>query len=242
MIGSNLPNPHPNGCFWYEYAEKWGVPDIKYCEETLCQFISEPVNTWSNLAIVFVGIYVHFISKRNPENNSRFINLYGLNTVFVGLSSLLYHLSNNFLTQFIDFLGMYAFFGLLFLGNLELLGKIKSDRLLPLYLISFLPFSIIFFIFRYSGIPVQLSIAIIILGGFITKILVVKRQKVNYSYLTAALVTFIIAISCQLLDINRVACDPTNHWLQFHGLWHFFNAVGIGFLFFHYRRLSRHVN
>ena len=35
----------------------FGAPDIKYCEETLCQIISEPSNTWSNLALVFAGVY-----------------------------------------------------------------------------------------------------------------------------------------------------------------------------------------
>ncbi|MCF8059789.1 MAG: ceramidase [Bacteriovoracaceae bacterium] len=239
MIGSNLPNPHPEGCFWFSYAEKWGVPDIKYCEETLCQFISEPANTWSNLAIVFVGIYLHFYYKRSSLKGRKFVELYGLNTVFVGATSLLYHLSNNFLTQFIDFLGMYAFFGLLFLGNLELLGKVKSSKLFSVYLISFLPFSVVFFLFRLTGIPVQLSIGLVILGGVLTKFILLRKRRVNYKFLGVAFAFFVVAISCQLADINRFACDPKNHWIQFHGLWHIFNAFGMAALFFHYERISK---
>lgn len=237
MMGSNLPNPHPKGCFWYGYAEKWGVPDIKYCEETLCQFISEPANTWSNLSFILVGIFI-MIRKNKGENESRFVELYGINTVFVGVTSLLYHLSNNFLTQFIDFLGMYAFFGLLLLGNLELLGKVKKEKLLPIYLWSFIPYSALFFCFRYFGIPVQLSMFIIIMGGLFTKFLIFKNHKVNYKKFFLALSVFVVAFSCQLADINRIACDPTNHWIQFHGLWHIFNGIGMGLLFLYYKDLD----
>lgn len=237
-MGSNLPNPHPPGCFWHQYAEKFGVPDIKYCEETLCQFISEPANTWSNLSFIFVGIWVMIWLSKNPrQGRSCFVELYGLNTVFVGVTSLLYHLSNNFLTQFIDFLGMYAFFGLLVLGNLELLRKIKKEKLLNIYLISFLPYSAIFFAFRYFGVPVQLSMLIIILAGLFTKILVLKRYKIDFKIFALAIGVFVVAFTCQLLDVNRVWCDPKNHIIQFHGLWHIFNGIGMGVLFVYFERL-----
>lgn len=238
MMGSNLPNPHPQGCFWYDYAEKWGVPDIKYCEETLCQFISEPANTWSNLSFILVGLLI-MMKRTKAPNESRFVELYGLNTIFVGVTSLLYHLSNNFLTQFVDFLGMYAFFGLLLLGNLEILGKLKKEKLLPLYLMSFLPYSLMFFSFRYFGIPVQLSMLIIIIGGLITKGIIFVKLRVDYKKLFTALGVFVVAFSCQLADINRIACDPQNHWIQFHGLWHIFNGIGMGLLFLYYRDLDQ---
>ncbi len=235
----NLPNPHPPGCFWHQYAEKFGVPDIKYCEETICHFISEPANTWSNLGFIFVGIILHFWYQRQGEKGTRFLELYGINMIFVGVTSLLYHLSNNFLTQFIDFLGMYAFFGLLLLGNFEWLGRLKREKVLPLYLVSFMPFSALFFLCRLSGVPVQLSIGIIIVAGLITKIMIFKRAKIDGRILALALGTFAVAVTCQILDINRFMCDPQNHWLQFHGLWHLFNSIGMGILFFHYRSLRQ---
>lgn len=239
MLGSNLPNPHPAGCFWHDYAERFGVPDIKYCEETICHFISEPANTWSNLAFVFIGLYLHFYQRKKEGEFTRFEELYGINMIFVGVTSLLYHLSNNFLTQFIDFLGMYAFFGLLFLGNLEWLGKLKKKNLLPLYLVSFIPFSGMFFAFRFGGIPVQLSIALVIVGGLVTKFMIVRQARLNMKILSLALLTFGVALTCQILDINRVACNPQNHFLQFHGFWHIFNAIGMGLLFKHYECLKR---
>ncbi len=239
MLGSNLPNPHPAGCFWHEYAERWGVPDIKYCEETICHFISEPANTWSNLGFVLVGLFLHFWLKKQQGEKSRFLELYGINMIFVGVTSLFYHLSNNFLTQFIDFLGMYAFFGLLMLGNLEWLGKIKKEKVLPIYLVSFIPFSFIFFAFRKLGIPVQLSIALIIIVGLVSKLMIIKKAIFDKKNFVLTLFVFVLAISCQVMDIKRVACDPTNHIIQFHGLWHIFNAIAMYFLFRHYYLLKK---
>lgn len=237
MLGSNLPNPHPTGCFWHDYAEKWGVPDIKYCEETICHFISEPANTWSNLGFILIGLILHFWLKKQKGEKTRFLELYGLNMIFVGVTSFLYHLSNNFLTQFIDFLGMYAFFGLLLLGNLEWLGRIKKESLLPVYLVSFIPFSLLLLSFRMMGIPVQLSIALVIVFGLGTKLMILRRASFDKGVFFVTLFIFVLALSCQVMDIKRVACDPTNHVIQFHGLWHIFNAIAMLFLFIHYKRL-----
>ena len=43
------PNPHPPNCPWHSSADLLGAPNIKWCEATLCGWISEPANTWSNL-------------------------------------------------------------------------------------------------------------------------------------------------------------------------------------------------
>jgi hypothetical protein len=182
------------------------------------------------------------VKYKKRTGDSRFVELYGLNTFFVGITSLIYHLSNNFLTQFIDFLGMYAFFGLLLLGNLELLGKLKKEKLLPIYLISFIPYSLVFYLFRVQGIPVQLSMLLIILGGLVTKFLVVRYYQISWKWLGFSLGIFVVAFCCQLADINRLWCDPKNHIIQFHGLWHIFNGLGMGALFVYYTKLGTRKN
>jgi len=231
-------NPHPQGCFWHDMAEKYGAPDIKYCEETICSFISEPANSWSNFAIMLVGLLI-YLKYRNRRSELLAMKYYGPNMVVVGFFSFVYHLSNNFLTQYFDFLGMYSFFGLMLFVHLEFLGKLKPEKILSYFLLSFIPFSIVFFILRAMGLPVQLSIGVVNIACFVTLIMAVMRAKVNYRYLLVSLFLFALAITSQLLDINRVACDPQNHWFQFHAMWHFFNALGMGGLFFFYTHLEK---
>ena len=42
---NQMQNPHGVGCPWHSITETWGAPNVKWCEETLCQWISEPANT-----------------------------------------------------------------------------------------------------------------------------------------------------------------------------------------------------
>lgn len=238
MSTSTIPNPHPKGCFWYDMAEKYGAPDIKYCEETICSIISEPANSWSNFAIMIVGLIIFWkFGKR--ASLLKTTEFYGLNMVVVGFFSFIYHLSNNFLTQYFDFLGMYSFFGLMLIAHLEFLGKIKPEKILSVFLLSFVPFSIVFFILRGVGLPVQISIGVVIIACLITLFMSLSKGRANYRYLIASLGLFCLAVTSQLLDINRFACNPKNHWFQFHAMWHLFNALGMGGLFFFYTSLKR---
>ena len=235
-------NPHPPGCFWHSFAEEYGAPDIKYCEETICSFISEPANTWSNLSFILVGLIIAFSYKERIKHTSAALRVYGWNTVSVGVFSFLYHLSNNFLTQFLDFLGMYAFGGLLMFYQLEQLKLIKSASLLRNYLLSFLPFSLVFFALRYFHLPVQFSVILVAVVVLVTKVILIRRYRPSFKLFSYALGLFIISVTCQILDINRVGCDPQNHIFQFHGLWHIFNALGMGALFFYYLDFNQKVN
>ena len=60
-------NPHQMQCTWYDLTEKYGAPNIKWCEQTLCQFISEPANTWSNLGFLMVGILIYVYATKNKH-------------------------------------------------------------------------------------------------------------------------------------------------------------------------------
>jgi len=233
-----MPNPHPQGCFWHDLAEKYGAPDIKYCEETICSFISEPANSWSNVAFMLVGLIVYLRSTKQ-QSILRSTDVYGLNLIGVGIFSFIYHLSNNFLTQYFDFLGMYSFFGLMLFAHLEFLEKIDKEKVFKNFLLSFIPFSIVFFLLRVMNLPVQISIGMVMLCCFISLIMIVKKSRADYRYFFGALFFFALAITAQILDIKRVACNPHNHWFQFHALWHVFNAFGMGSLFFYYTSLKK---
>jgi hypothetical protein len=37
-------------------------------------------------------------------------------------------------------------------------------------------------------------------------------------------------------DVTRKFCDPTNHWLQGHALWHLFGAVALYFSLHYYHQ------
>ena len=234
-------NPHPKQCFWYEAAEKYGAPDIKYCEETICSIVSEPANTWSNLAIVFVGLLIMWHTKSVKHKTLKY---FGPSITGLGVLSFLYHMSNNFLTQYFDFIGMYAILGLVLFINLMRVGIVSKQNLNRYYLLSFIPFTLLIFVFRALHIPIQLTIAATIFTALIMEYIDYKKDPKNFSdykVLISALLLFATAFSFQAIDIKRLYCDPSNHLLQPHALWHFFNALGMGVLYFYYLRVFNHM-
>ena len=106
-ITREMQNPHGVGCPWHSITETWGAPNVKWCEETLCQWISEPANTWSNLAYIFAAILLWKTKTKKPSVRTR-LNYFSFAIAFCGIGSFIYHASNNRLTQFLDFLGMFA--------------------------------------------------------------------------------------------------------------------------------------
>ena len=86
-----LHNPHPPQCFWHKAAQNFGAPDIKYCENTICSFFSEPANTWSNLGFIIVGLLIIFYRQNKQPYE---LILYGPSVLILGIVSFIYHMSN----------------------------------------------------------------------------------------------------------------------------------------------------
>jgi energy-converting hydrogenase Eha subunit E len=229
-----LENPHQPGCPWYQHAEVFGAPDIKYCEQTLCQIISEPALTWTNLPIIFVGVLAVVYSGRSQNP---WLKSLGLSVAAMGLLSFLYHLSNNFLTQLFDYIGMYFFVALVILLGLLKVGRVSKDKIVSFYLMGMFAFTVGIVSFHLLQIPKQL----IVVAGALPIYLEYKSYRVGsglVKWLILSVGFFALALTCQILDINRVFCDPNNHYFQLHMFWHIFNSLGIGFYLLYCFRLN----
>ena len=93
----NYPNPHGQSCPWFPQAESWGGPNVKWCEETLCHWISEPALTWSNLSYILVAIVITYLSFKNKDDIK--LKQFGPIIFFMGAMSFFYHLSNFYGSQ-----------------------------------------------------------------------------------------------------------------------------------------------
>ncbi len=62
---------------------------------------------WSNLAYIFAAILLWRTKTNKPSIRAR-LNYFSLAITLCGTGSFIYHASNNRLTQFLDFLGMFA--------------------------------------------------------------------------------------------------------------------------------------
>ena len=124
------PNPHTEMCPWYDAAEMFGAPNVKWCETTLCSWISEPANTWSNLLYM---VFAVIIIAQNGKDSRYELRWMGPAMFLMGLFSLVYHASNNYLTQLFDFIGMYLLVFWMLVINLRRAALIERSRQTPVF-------------------------------------------------------------------------------------------------------------
>lgn len=236
----NYPNPHGPGCPWHDITVSQGAPNIKWCEETLCQWVSEPANTWSNLGYMIVAIIIMVIAQRKNHNFK--LKQFGPIIFFMGAMSFFYHQSNFYGSQILDFVGMFFFVGWAKGMNLIRLGKIKEKHLIPFNLIVGIIYTIAMHVMYLTGIKFQ---AIVLVSGFIilgTEIAAQKKSRSDIGWFAAAIITLIIAFGFSIADGQRFWCDPSQHgWFsQGHAVWHWTAALAMFFIYKHYSQEKLH--
>lgn len=225
-------NPHQYQCPWYPYAELFGAPNIQWCEQTMCHWISEPANTYSNFAFIIVAIVLGFATRHKPNKQTDvFLKLmFGL-----GLASGFYHMSGNFLGQILDFTFMFLFmfWGVSF--NLKKMDKIQSHKQQWKYTFAgTLFFLIVLFIMYFTHLQFQLLVPVVAVILIYSEIKARPINNVSFKYLYSSLAVILVAQIFSLLDRTGTLCDPNNHNFQGHAVWHVLSAIGLGLAFLHW--------
>ncbi|MBT3981145.1 MAG: hypothetical protein HOE90_07310 [Bacteriovoracaceae bacterium] len=221
-------------CPWYDLQQRFGPPNVKWCEETLCQYITEPANTWSNLGYMLLSFIIIYLIRKNKVEG--YLKLYAPIVFIMGLFSFIYHFSLNYLTQYLDFFGMYFFIGIAIVGSLSW-NKQKSVAQASLIILAVVVVnSLLFALFPFIGIPIQTIIGLNVLFAVAIELRNKFVLKINLQYknLVISLCLFSVAHIFQVLDLKRILCDPTNHFFQGHAMWHLIGGVGSLFVFLHY--------
>lgn len=218
-------------CPWYEAQQKYGPPNVNWCEPTRCSYINEPANTWSNLGFVFVAIYL--IKKISDPVVKNFAWV----VLVMGLFSGIYHASNNYLTQFFDFLGMALMTSFLLAFNVQRFPKNRHSFGILFWFFSFLNMSLLM-ILDIIDVPVQTLLLINALPILVLEIINGAREKSfkKYGQLAIAGVTLILAQISAQLDLKRIYCDESNLFLHGHVIWHLLCAVAMYFLAVHIKK------
>ena len=99
------------GCPWHDAQQSFGAPNVDWCEPTTCSIISEPANTWSNLGYLLIGLIL--IKKMSQKG----IKAFPYAVLAMGTFSFIYHATNNYLSQFFDFVGMFLMMSFLLAFN-----------------------------------------------------------------------------------------------------------------------------
>lgn len=224
--------PFPADSPHYEAFQRFGPPNVKWCEERVSGWIGEPSNTWSNLAYVAAGLWIIADSRRR---GSRAGQAFGVAVIVMGALSFYYHATNNFLTQALDFLGMYLSLFFVAAVNLRRMGWPRRG-LEALYLGACAAATLALWPAHRAGFAIQfvvLGTGIVILG---TEMIARAKEKSvrPLGWFLATIATLVAAQACSLIDLKRVWCEPS-HWLQGHAAWHVIGAAAFPMMYWYYK-------
>ena len=229
-------DPLPPGCPW----SGWTPPNVNWCEEELCSWVVNPADTWSNLAYLAFGLMM--IAAARAERSDT-LALFGPASILMGIFSLVYHASYSYFFQFFDFVGMFIFCFAVITANALRLGWIGRDRRLHFYIVGVLSFSALVPVFSETSVPIQALVALLIAVILGQEFAMVRRRRPSdpptrrlFFFVALALLT--AAGAASLADITRSWCEPTNHWIQGHAVWHVLSAASLYALFRFYQQIA----
>lgn len=217
-------------CPWVAYESDL----FPSCEELLCSWIRQPINTWSNLGYFLIGLWLIYSGKKSNRLSEVAI---GVATLGVGTSSFLGHASK------ILFFGMFDFGSIflltsIFLGlNLKRVGILASIKN-SIWLASSV--FIITMIVLISWWPTRVSLFVFHIAALLCVEFYFLRKSTNlvgeFKSLRHVLVCFFVGAICLILDTSKFFCNPQNHYFQLHAVWHLCSAFSIYLFTLHLRR------
>jgi hypothetical protein len=226
-----LAPPLPPGCPWSGFTP----PNVDWCEEELCAWIVNPADTWSNLAYVALGLWMWRAARGRAD-----LRLFGPASIAVGAFSFAYHASYTWALQFLDFVGMFLFCFLVIARNATRLGWIESPREPRFFALGVAGASALVPVLFELGVAIQLTVAACIAVALVQEAALARRaaspagRSRDYA---AGLALLALAGLASLLDVTRTWCDPADHWLQGHAIWHVLSALALAALFRFYAAL-----
>jgi hypothetical protein len=232
---SGYPDVLNPACPWTPLREWGGLPNVKWCEQTLCSWVSEPANTWSNLGYLVTAAVLFLATRSSANRTERF---WPTAAFWVGLTSLVYHSSVTFVLQVFDFFGMYFFFALVLLLNLVRLGVLQKERLFVALWASIVGLTVFTVVVAKLSLPVQGIIGVLLLAALVTEGVATARHRSKLGWFLVCLAFITVAGAFSASDVSRRWCDPSNHVFQGHAIWHVLGAIAIYAAFRHYKQFT----
>lgn len=218
-------------CPWTD----WQPATMKFCEELLCGNIRQPANTFSNIGFVICGLIIMW---REGFKSWTPYHMMGLAAVSIGITSGIYHASMVFFWQFFDLSSMFMLVLLPLSFNLVRIGWIKSSQFSLAYIITLAFSMLLLYIIQGKVGEYIFGVQVFMVAG-LEYMLYRKGHRPSYPGMFKALGTLALAFLIWNGDVHGWWCDPTNHYLQGHAIWHLMCALSIWFVYGFYKQFAQ---
>jgi hypothetical protein len=207
----------------------------RFCEASLCAWIRQPGNTWSNIGFLVVAA---LIWRATAPAEDRHLRPMAWMVLAIGLGSAFFHASETRVGEWLDYGGMY-------LGSSYMTAVVLHRLFAPPRAVR----TAVFWVLFGLGMSTLLLEGPIVRHAFMAsnlfcptgELLLALRRSTrarSYRWFWAAYAAMTPAFVLWLLDEQRVLCDPENHLLSGHAAWHLLSALMYGASFLYYRQFA----
>ena len=231
---------------WQDWKLTTGFPDRVFCEGVRDGSVRQPLNSWSSLIFVAIGLWASrraFLDKRQSPRLSAPVrrepaygNLYGFALIVMGMGSWFFHASLTYIGHFVDVAGMYFLGGFLFTYGLSRKLQQNASAFLVVYALLVLPL-VLFQWFRPETSRYAFGFLILSALG----IEVIFHKSLRNKLFVGALASLALGFGIWILDERKLLCWP-NSCLQGHALWHILTGISTQFSYMYYRSEAPRIN
>jgi hypothetical protein len=212
----------------------WGAftpTGMKFCEESLCAWVTQPANTWSNVGFLVVAAWIATDTRRDDARRLRW---FWTMPAVIGVGSAFYHASGTLLGQAFDLFGMFLFSAFVVIVNARR-SAVLSPRVAPVTFVALVAVSMaLMFLDRAAGIVV-FTLQITVAGVLELRLYRRRVGRPRYGPLMIMSAVFMAAFALWIADITGAVCDPDNHIFGGHAAWHLGCALSLRFAYLFYR-------
>ncbi|GAB3883248.1 ceramidase domain-containing protein [Spirosoma agri] len=227
------------GAIWTGMTPSQSALTVEYCEfNHVHHFFHQPVNTYSNLAYFFFGVFLVGIAQKDyrnrPSQRDNRLAAFPLLSILMGscflylsLGSAFFHASLTYVGQRIDMNATYSIMltlmGIALYHVFDGLTPTETQKkgfviALVVLILAFLKIALL--------VPSSRLVPALILG--LNGLMVVNysqhRKSRSIWWIIGSLVLIVMAIKIRTLDVQKVGCDPYS-LIQGHALWHVLTAL-----------------
>ncbi len=234
LTAGSLAGQHPHLESLVSFCPWSGLPEepLRFCEESLCGWIKQPANTWSNGGFIVIALLIGKEIGKQQTALWRF----ALVSAATGVGSAFYHASGTMLGGTLDYLGMFLSTALLTGLNLKRWARVSwhSADAISLLTTALLLLLIILYpthertIYALAGPCCLLELLLFIRD----------RHRINYRYYLYASATGYLAFVFWWFDQSQGWCDSTNHLINGHAIWHLLMALALYWFYRYYLQFN----
>lgn len=188
---------------------------MQFCEETLSTFPKHPADTWSNIAPVVAGVAI-LVAGRGRAAPLRMI---GWAAIITGVFSAVYHATNTYVGEVLDLSGMYFFIFACAGAQLYRRQWLNSWQSAAVILLLTAVSTALAAATALAKTPL---FAVVLVVVIVLEITDPRAQRYHYAYWAVGVLA--VAFAFWVVDYSHVMCDPNNHVLTGHGMWHLLNG------------------